>query len=64
MSVLVKPGACELCSQRGGPLIPTVEGTWAHMTCALWHPQTYIDDQGRVLDVAKVPKVRFLMRPS
>jgi hypothetical protein len=32
------------------------------MTCTLWHPQTFIDDQGRVVDVAKIPKVRSLAK--
>ncbi|GJD12839.1 Protein Jade-1 [Galdieria sulphuraria] len=36
---------CILCPMVGGALKPTnVEGKWAHVSCAMWLPETYFDN--------------------
>ncbi|KAB1216378.1 NuA3 HAT complex component NTO1 [Morella rubra] len=55
-----KPSCC-LCPTEGGALKPTVDGSWAHVVCALLVPEVFFADaEGRVgIDCSKVPKKRW-----
>ena len=35
---------CFLCTERGGALKPTVDGRWAHLFCAQWIPELFIQN--------------------
>uniref|UniRef100_A0A1D1Z907 Histone-lysine N-methyltransferase ATX2 n=1 Tax=Anthurium amnicola TaxID=1678845 RepID=A0A1D1Z907_9ARAE len=47
---LCRPGApgsppiCCLCPVAGGAIKPTTDGRWAHLTCAIWIPETCLRD--------------------
>ncbi|XP_073001650.1 histone-lysine N-methyltransferase TRX1-like isoform X1 [Typha latifolia] len=47
---LCRPGAptipprCCLCPVTGGAMKPTADGRWAHLTCAMWIPETCLID--------------------
>ena len=56
---------CELCGAAGGALKPTEEGAWAHVTCALWLPETSFGDPERVepvVGVRGVAKARYSLQ--
>lgn len=51
---LCRPGAptspppCCLCPIIGGAMKPTTDGRWAHLTCAMWIPETCLKDIKRM----------------
>lgn len=57
--------SCCFCPTKGGALKPTttkgVDGSWAHVVCALLIPEVFFDDpDGREgIDCSKVPKRRW-----
>ncbi|XP_052172475.1 histone-lysine N-methyltransferase ATX2 isoform X2 [Diospyros lotus] len=38
------PPACCLCPVTGGAMKPTTDGRWAHLSCAIWIPETCLSD--------------------
>ncbi|GJQ11327.1 hypothetical protein GpartN1_g3118.t1 [Galdieria partita] len=43
--LIPNPYRCILCPMIGGALKPTnVEGKWAHVSCAMWLPETYFEN--------------------
>eukprot|EP00941_MAST-03F_sp_MAST-3F-sp1_P003536 g3536.t1 len=44
---------CALCPTTGGALKRTVCGKWAHLTCALWHPDV------RIVDIVKMGPIEL-----
>ncbi|KAK1258351.1 Histone-lysine N-methyltransferase ATX1 [Acorus gramineus] len=59
---LCRPGApespppCCLCPIIGGAIKPTTDGRWAHLTCAIWIPETCL------LDIKKMEPIDGLSR--
>jgi len=45
---------CELCPIRGGAMKRTEWGGWAHVTCALWCPATYMRSKELMEPVARL----------
>ncbi|CAA6659821.1 unnamed protein product [Spirodela intermedia] len=50
------PPRCCLCPVTGGAMKPTTDGRWAHLTCAIWIPETCL------LDVKKMEPIDGLSR--
>ncbi|XP_068664824.1 histone-lysine N-methyltransferase ATX2-like [Aristolochia californica] len=50
------PPPCCLCPVTGGAMKPTTDGRWAHLTCAMWIPETCL------LDVKKMEPIDGLER--
>jgi PHD-zinc-finger like domain/PHD-finger/Enhancer of polycomb-like len=48
---------CSLCSSPGGAMKRTVEGLWAHVTCALWIPETCFLSIRRMEPIANAPAI-------
>jgi hypothetical protein len=48
---------CCLCPLQHGGLKPTVDGRWVHLACALWSPETVIQDMTEMspVNISKVP---------
>ncbi|KAF8025973.1 hypothetical protein BT93_F2721 [Corymbia citriodora subsp. variegata] len=57
----VESFSCSLCPNSGGALKSTVEGSWAHVVCALLVPEVFFEDpEGRdLINCSKVPKKRW-----
>ncbi|XP_004513789.1 uncharacterized protein [Cicer arietinum] len=53
---------CSLCPTKEGAMKRTIDGTWAHIVCALLVPEVFfVDPEGREgIDCSKVPKKRWL----
>lgn len=51
---------CELCQLRGGPLKPTSNGKWAHVTCAVVVPEVLFGDPDKrePVNLNSIPKSR------
>ena len=53
-----RPPACAMCPSEGGLLRRCAGGRWAHCTCALWTPETWLDaSSGLIQGLDRVPKV-------
>eukprot|EP00742_Colponemidia_sp_Colp-10_P007357 GILJ01007919.1.p1 GENE.GILJ01007919.1~~GILJ01007919.1.p1 ORF type:complete len:1966 (+),score=175.56 GILJ01007919.1:45-5942(+) len=56
--VCCQPCECCLCPRRGGALKPTsTEGQWAHLTCALWIPEVYLDNETTMKPIKGVKRI-------
>lgn len=55
---------CELCHLRGGPLKPTINNKWAHLTCAIVIPEVLFGDPDKrePIDLTKLSKTRSKLR--
>lgn len=56
---------CVLCPNVGGAMKPTTEGRWAHVSCALWVPETTFEDPVTLTpigNVKRIPKARWKLR--
>lgn len=57
----IKP-PCELCPRERGALKKTTENKWAHISCALWIPETSIDkieSMGPITGINEIPPKRW-----
>ena len=55
---------CELCQLRGGPLKPTSNGKWAHVTCAVVVPEVLFGDPDKrePVNITCIPKSRWRLK--
>ena len=55
---------CELCQLRGGPLKPTSNGKWAHVTCAVVIPEVVFGDPDKrePVDLSSITKARWRLK--
>ena len=55
---------CELCQLRGGPLKPTPNGKWAHVTCAVVVPEVIFGDPDKrePVNISCIPKSRWRLK--
>ncbi|KAI6657992.1 hypothetical protein LOD99_15707 [Oopsacas minuta] len=55
---------CELCQLRGGPLKPTSNGKWAHVTCAVVVPEVLFGDPDKrePVNISCIPKSRWRIK--
>uniref|UniRef100_A0A1J3GP59 Histone-lysine N-methyltransferase ATX2 n=1 Tax=Noccaea caerulescens TaxID=107243 RepID=A0A1J3GP59_NOCCA len=51
------PPRCCLCPVVGGAMKPTTDGRWAHLTCAIWIPETCLSDVKKMEPIDGVNKV-------
>ncbi|KAK9809202.1 hypothetical protein WJX72_011258 [[Myrmecia] bisecta] len=58
--------ACCLCPVQGGLLKPTSCGRWCHVACALWMPETHVEEEGSgaVAGIQQISKARFQLKCS
>ncbi|XP_019707927.1 histone-lysine N-methyltransferase TRX1 [Elaeis guineensis] len=60
---LCRPGApkfpprCCLCPVIGGAIKPTTDGRWAHLTCAMWIPETCLLDVKRMEPIDGISRI-------
>ncbi|WOK95128.1 histone-lysine N-methyltransferase TRX1-like [Canna indica] len=60
---LCRPGApkvpprCCLCPVIGGAIKPTTDGRWAHLTCAMWIPETCLIDVKRMEPIDGISRI-------
>ncbi|CAL9064221.1 histone-lysine N-methyltransferase TRX1-like [Musa acuminata AAA Group] len=60
---LCRPGApkfpprCCLCPVIGGAIKPTTDGRWAHLTCAMWIPETCLVDVKRMEPIDGISRI-------
>eukprot|EP01083_Nonionella_stella_P066615 175596_1 len=53
---------CVLCPEPNGAFKQTTDGRWCHLTCALYHDESWIDGDGKmepICDVDVIPQTRF-----
>ena len=55
---LAAPPPCVLCPVVGGALKPTSCGRWAHVTCAMWVPETTFGDAAAMEPIGNVRGIR------
>ncbi|KAJ8635768.1 hypothetical protein MRB53_010035 [Persea americana] len=53
----ISPPACCLCPVIGGAMKPTTNGQWAHLTCAMWIPETYLQDIKRMEPIDGIDRI-------
>jgi NuA3 HAT complex component NTO1 len=56
--------ACCLCHKKGGAFKTTDDGRWAHIMCAIWIPQTCVQNNetmSPIVGIDRVPKDTWLM---
>ncbi|XP_042421325.1 histone-lysine N-methyltransferase TRX1-like isoform X2 [Zingiber officinale] len=60
---LCRPGApkvppkCCLCPVIGGAIKPTTDGRWAHLTCAMWIPETCLVNVKRMEPIDGISRI-------
>ncbi|GAQ91137.1 histone-lysine N-methyltransferase [Klebsormidium nitens] len=60
---LKEPPPCCLCPVVGGAMKPTNDGRWAHLTCAIWIPETLLKPH-QIEKVDAIGKDRWKLRCS
>eukprot|EP00850_Spirogloea_muscicola_P015322 SM000116S24243 [mRNA] locus=s116:270917:285065:- [translate_table: standard] len=65
LCVLCSPNAppaippCCLCPVKGGAMKRSLDGQWAHLSCAMWIPETFVVKGGRIGNVEGIHKERW-----
>lgn len=60
-----RPVSCVLCPVEGGAFKQTTQGTWAHLLCAMWIPETGVGNavyMEPIDGVSEIPKARWRLR--
>lgn len=60
-----RPVSCALCPQEGGAFKQTIDGTWAHLLCAMWIPETGVSNSvymEPIDGINAIPKARWRLR--
>ena len=60
-----RPVSCVLCPNEGGAFKQTTQGTWAHLLCAMWIPETGVGNavyMEPIDGIGTIPKARWRLR--
>lgn len=60
-----RPVSCVLCPNEGGAFKQTTQGTWAHLLCAMWIPETGVGNavyMEPIDGISAIPKARWRLR--